>query len=211
MYVCVCGSFIALKNGSKNAHTYIDNQKKEKLSETQKKERYSFNACSLLLLLLALPSQEWWWSSFFSSRMGIEKEKIAEEEMFMPSTFYTSVHARSFASYNSTIKRTTKKKGKESKREGEREKNSIIIAWRECHPIYIACMYELWSDILYTPSMVLLYILLSFFCQCGMHQRNKIWEINDDFSMQAESNARLFHQLQVRDKMRLTYDACKNF
>ncbi len=49
---------------------------------------------------------------FFSSRMGIEKEKIAKEEMFMPSTFYTSVHARSFASYNNPIKRTTEREKK---------------------------------------------------------------------------------------------------
>jgi hypothetical protein len=31
-----------------NAHTCIDNQKKKRAREKQKKERYSFNACSLL-------------------------------------------------------------------------------------------------------------------------------------------------------------------
>jgi hypothetical protein len=44
--------------------------------------------------------------------MGIEKEKIAAEEMFMPSIFYKSMHARSFASYSSTIKRTRERERK---------------------------------------------------------------------------------------------------
>jgi hypothetical protein len=48
--------------------------------------------------------------------MGIEKEKIAKEEMFMPSTFYASVHARSFASSNSTIKRPAERKRRRKKK-----------------------------------------------------------------------------------------------
>jgi hypothetical protein len=111
------------------AHTYIDNKKKAR-------HRRKNAIHSVLVLFFYSRKGDDGHLFFFSSRMGIEKEKIAKEEMFMPSTFYTSVHARSFASCNSTIKRTTG-------RERDGEKNSSIIALRKCRPICNACMYEL--------------------------------------------------------------------
>jgi len=45
----------------------------------------------------------WWWSSFFSTRMGIEKEKIAKKRNVHGISIFTRVcvcvHARSFASH----------------------------------------------------------------------------------------------------------------
>ena len=73
---------------------------------------------------------------FFSSRMGIEekKEKIAEEEMFIASTFYTSVCARMHARLRLTTVlskgRVRAKKRQRARREEKKkkEKTSSIIA-----------------------------------------------------------------------------------
>jgi hypothetical protein len=50
---------------------------------------------------------------FFSSRMGIEKEKIAEEKCSWHLHFYISMYARSFAPDDSIVK----------KNDGARKKN----------------------------------------------------------------------------------------
>ena len=51
LYIYVCVGFVALKNGSERAHTYTHMHRqhtKKNPREKQKKERCSFNACSLL-------------------------------------------------------------------------------------------------------------------------------------------------------------------
>jgi len=93
--VCVCKWVSMHWRMEANTHTCRDNIKK---NETQKKERHPFIHSFIHCLFSSLTSVKMMVVIFFFwSRIEIEKEKIGEEEVFMPSAFYASTHACTLA------------------------------------------------------------------------------------------------------------------
>jgi hypothetical protein len=102
--------------------------------------------------------------------------------MFMPS----SLHARL---------RLITALYKEYKGEKEKKTSSVITS-RKYRPIAIACLYELQWEILRTPSMILLYILLSLLSMWDARSTEiRYEEWNEDFNMRILVNVHLFGHL----------------